>query len=99
MDVKNILLQGTLQEEVYMILPPDHKHEKDHNIGCKLKKSIYGLKQSSRAWYEKLSSYLIYYNFTISSADHSLSIIMVLVYVDDIIIIDNNIMKIRKIKM
>jgi Reverse transcriptase (RNA-dependent DNA polymerase) len=57
MDVKNIFLQGTLEEEVYMNLPPGHKKENISNLTCRLKKSIYGLKQSPRAWYGKLSHF------------------------------------------
>jgi Reverse transcriptase (RNA-dependent DNA polymerase) len=44
MDVKNIFLQSTLKEEVYMNLPLGHKHEGDPNLMCKLEKSIYRLK-------------------------------------------------------
>jgi Reverse transcriptase (RNA-dependent DNA polymerase) len=102
-DVRNVFLQGTLDEEVYMMLPPGHENEGDATIICKLNKSIYGLKQSPRAWYKKLSSYLISYNFQISSADHSLFskrsdnwIIVILVYVDDIIIMGNNLEEIKK---
>ena len=54
MDVKNTFLQGTLEEEVYMTLPPGHKLETNPNLACRLNKSIYGLKQSPRAWYGKL---------------------------------------------
>jgi Reverse transcriptase (RNA-dependent DNA polymerase) len=44
MDVKNIFLQGTLDEEVYMTLSPDHKNVSNSSLVCKLKKVIYGLK-------------------------------------------------------
>jgi Reverse transcriptase (RNA-dependent DNA polymerase) len=44
MDVKNVFLQSTLKEEVYMNLPLSHKHEEDPNLMCKLEKSIYRLK-------------------------------------------------------
>jgi Reverse transcriptase (RNA-dependent DNA polymerase) len=74
MDVKNIFLQGSLEEEVYMTLSPGHGKEHDARLVCKLIKLIYGLKQSSRAWYEELSSHLIFYNFKINNVDHSLFI-------------------------
>jgi Reverse transcriptase (RNA-dependent DNA polymerase) len=70
-----------------------------------LKKIIYGLKQFSKTWYDKLNSYLNFYNFTVSSADHSLfikrndnSTTIVLVYVDDIIIIGNDQGEINNVK-
>jgi Reverse transcriptase (RNA-dependent DNA polymerase) len=101
--VKNAFLQGTLDEEVYMTLPPGYKKEGNANTVCKLNKSIYGLKQSPRAWYGKLSSYLI--SCDVSSADHSLfskidnnCIIIILVYVDDIIITGNNLEEIKRVK-
>jgi Reverse transcriptase (RNA-dependent DNA polymerase) len=105
MDVRNAFLQGTLEEEVYMDLPPGHDRERDSNLACKLIKSIYGLKQSPRAWYEKLSSFLISCNFKISNSDHSLfininnsHITIILVYVDDIIVTGNNENNIELIK-
>jgi Reverse transcriptase (RNA-dependent DNA polymerase) len=70
MDVKNAFLQGTLEEEVYMSLPPGYIRENTSNLVCRLNKSIYGLKQSPRAWYDKLSSHLLSYNFKICNADH-----------------------------
>ena len=63
------------------------------------------MKQSPRAWYGKLSSYLISCNFKVSNADHSLftkcdgtNTTLVLVYVDDIIVTGNNFEHIQKIK-
>jgi Reverse transcriptase (RNA-dependent DNA polymerase) len=97
MDVKNVFLQGTLEEVVYMNLPPGHKMKNVSNIVCRLKKSIYGLKQSPRAWYDKLSQFLLSCNFKVSNANNSLftkisnnNIIVVLVYVDGIIITGNS---------
>ena len=58
MDVKNAFLHGDLEEEVYMKLPPGHPRENEPNKVCRLYKAIYGLKQSPRASYSKLSSVL-----------------------------------------
>jgi Reverse transcriptase (RNA-dependent DNA polymerase) len=75
-----------------MTLPPCHKRENMSNLVCRLNKSIYGLKQSSKAWYEKLSHFLLSCNFKTSWADTSLftkhneyGITIVLVHVDDIL--------------
>jgi Reverse transcriptase (RNA-dependent DNA polymerase) len=88
-----------------MMLPPGHKEKGNANIVCKLNKAIYGLKQSPRAWYEKLSNYLIFCDFKVTNADHSLFskidknyTIIILVYLDDIIVTENNLEEIRKVK-
>lgn len=63
---------------------------------CKLHKFSYGLKQASRAWFEKLREALLHWGFIHSKADPSLfycasstKVILILIYVDDIIISAN----------
>ena len=43
-DIKNVFLNGDLDEEIYMRFPPDFEHEVNSGSVCKLKKSLYILK-------------------------------------------------------
>ncbi|KAL0446503.1 UNVERIFIED_CONTAM: Retrovirus-related Pol polyprotein from transposon RE2 [Sesamum latifolium] len=54
MDIKNAFLYGDLNETVYMDQPPGYVAQgRKQRMVCKLKKAIYGLKQSPRAWLDK----------------------------------------------
>jgi hypothetical protein len=55
MDVKTAFLNGDLEEKVYMKQPKGFFMEGKEHMGCRLKKSIYGLKQASRQWYLKFN--------------------------------------------
>ncbi|KAJ4817812.1 hypothetical protein LUZ62_030378 [Rhynchospora pubera] len=97
LDVNNAFLHGDLKERVFMSQPPGFIDPTRPNHVCLLSKSLYGLKQSPRAWFQKLSSTLLALGFFESQYDPSLFIshahnhlTMVLVYVDDILITGSN---------
>nr|GEZ33216.1 copia protein [Tanacetum cinerariifolium] len=63
MDVKTAFLNGPLKEEVFVRQPDGFVDPDFPNHVYHLKKVLYGLKQSPRAWYDKLSSFLIKNHF------------------------------------
>ena len=63
MDVKTTFLNGDLEEEVYMDQPDGFSIEGNNHMLCKLKKSIYGLKQASRQWYLKFNDTITSFSF------------------------------------
>lgn len=94
MDAVTAFLNGKLTEEIYMEQP--QHFEDGTKRSCKLIKSIYGLKQSSRVWNETLNETLIEFGLTRSAVDQCLyyriadgKILIVAIYVDDILIFSN----------
>ena len=104
LDVNNAFLHGELHDDVYMTLPLGFPAPGPNKV-CKLTKSLYGLKQASRQWFEKLSQVLLECGYTQAFADHNLFIkqgsstfTALLVYVDDIILAGNSLAEFDSIK-
>ncbi|RVW76641.1 Retrovirus-related Pol polyprotein from transposon TNT 1-94 [Vitis vinifera] len=94
LDIKNAFLHGDLAEEVYMEQPPGFVAQGESGLVCRLRRSLYGLKQSPRAWFSRFSSVVQEFGMLRSTADHSVfyhhnslgQCIYLVVYVDDIVI-------------
>lgn len=95
LDVRTAYLHGDLKEEVFMRQPPGFVEPGQEHFVCRLKKSIYGLKQSARCWNQKLQEVLVRMGFKPGQADACLytksvgtctNTVYVLVYVDDIVV-------------
>nr|GEY99245.1 ribonuclease H-like domain-containing protein [Tanacetum cinerariifolium] len=104
LDINNAFLYEELEEDVYMSIPEGYSDKNDKRV-CKLVKSLYGLKQASRKWNEKLTFMLINNGIVQSLNDFSLFVkndkdvmLIWLVYVDDIFAIGNNVNEINKFK-
>ncbi|KXJ68982.1 hypothetical protein RP20_CCG000687 [Aedes albopictus] len=91
MDVKTAFLNGELQEEIYMVQPDGFQQGKE--LYCRLNRSLYGLKQSSRAWNDKFHKFIEKLGFVRSANDQCLYVrgkglekVILVLYVDDILL-------------
>nr|CAN70115.1 hypothetical protein VITISV_020105 [Vitis vinifera] len=106
LDVKNAFLNGDLEEEVYMDIPAGLETTSNFNKVCRLRKSLYGLKQSPRAWFERFTKVVKRYGFVQCQSDHTLfvkhfpegKLAIIIVYVDDIILTGDHEEKIDLLK-
>lgn len=97
MDVKSAFLNGYIKEEVYVEQSPGFKNEKFPNHVFKLNKALYGLKQALRAWYSRLTEFLLKNGFikghvdtTLFIKNTSLDLLVVQIYVDIVFRPTNN---------
>ncbi|GKD92174.1 retrovirus-related pol polyprotein from transposon TNT 1-94 [Tanacetum coccineum] len=91
-DVKTALLNGFINEEVYVAQPPGFIDFAKPNHVYRLKKALYGLKQASKAWYDRLKVFLVKHDYNMGMVDKmlfskkkGLNLIIVQIYVDNII--------------
>ena len=98
MDVKTAFLNGDIEEIMYMVQPEKFVLGDSKSMVCKLKKSIYGLKQASRQWYYKFYQVITSYGFEANVVDdcvyHKFSgskYIFLVLYVDDILLASKDI--------
>ena len=91
MDVKSAFLNGYINELVYVEQPPGLEDDKPNHV-YKLRKELYGLKQASKAWYERLRDFLLSKGFKMGKVDTTLftkkigkDLFVLQIYVDDII--------------
>jgi hypothetical protein len=105
MDVKIAFLNGNLTKDVYMTQPEGFVDPKHDEKICKLQKSIYGLKQASQSWnmcfdkvvkefgfIKNVEEYCVYKKVSVST------VVYLVLYVDDILLIRNDIPMMEAIK-
>ncbi|GJV15917.1 retrotransposon protein, putative, ty1-copia subclass [Tanacetum coccineum] len=105
MDVKTAFLNGYLNEEVYMEQPKGFVSQKFPNRVCKLKRSIYGLKQASRQWNKRFDDEIKKFGFNQNRDEPCVYVkasgsyvTFLILYVDDILIMGNNIPMLQDVK-
>jgi hypothetical protein len=96
MDVVTAFLYAPIDEEIYMKQAPGFEEPGKERLVCRLKKSIYGLKQSPRLWNKVIDKFLKNEKFKVIDADCCIYMktkrektIMVSLYVDDLLIASN----------
>ena len=91
MDVKTTFLNGVIEEEVYIEKTPGFETHNKEPYVCRLKKALYGLNQSLRAWYGRIDGFLMNLGITKRKANYNLyykveddEIMILLLYADDL---------------
>ena len=105
MDVKTAFLNGNLTEDVYMTQPEGFVDPKKSSMVCKLQRSIYGLRQASRNWNIRFNEAVKEFGFIKNDCDHCVfkkvsgsSVAFLILYVDDILLIGNDVQMLESVK-
>ena len=96
MDVKTAFLNGELDEKIYMDQPLCFESKGQERKVCKLKRSIYSLKQAYRQWNIKFHHAVLKDDFKMMEEDHCVYLkrsnngfIILSLYIDDILLVRN----------
>ena len=105
MDVKTDFLNGNLTEDMYMMQPEGFVDPNNDGKVCKLQKSIYGLKQASRSWNIRFGEVVKEFGFIkneqescVYKKESGSSLVFPILYVDDILLIGNDITMLESVK-
>ncbi|KAK1647994.1 hypothetical protein QYE76_065799 [Lolium multiflorum] len=105
MDVKTAFLNGDIEEELYMVQPKGFVDPKNADKVCKLQRSIYGLKQASKSWNRRFDKVIKDFGFIQCHGEACIykkvsgsSVAFLILYVDDILLIGNDIELLSSVK-
>lgn len=103
MDVETAFLNGVIKSEVFINQPKGY--ETADNKVYKLQKALYGLRESSRVWYDCFNKFIEKLGFVRSNYDHCLFVnntnkdpVYILIFVDDLLICCKDKIKIIEVK-
>ena len=107
LDVKIAFMHDYLDEEIFMEQPKGFKVKGKENMVCKLKKSLYGLKQAPRQWNKKFDSFMMSREYKRTFEDPCIYVrkfpddkfIILLLHVDDMLIVGQDAVMIKTLKM
>ena len=104
LDVNNAFLNGDLVEEVYMSSPLEFEAQFGQHV-CKLQKSLYGLKQTPIAWFDRFTIFVKSQGYSQGHSNHTLFTkvfkigkIVVLMHVDDTVLTGDDHAEISQLK-
>ena len=106
MDVKTAFLNGNLDKEIYMMQPEGFIAKNQEHMVCNLKRSIYGLKQTSRSWNIRFDQAIKSFGFEqnldescVYKRNQDKVVMFLVVYVDDILLIGNDVGVMSSVKV
>ena len=106
MDVRTAFLNGFIKETIYMQQPVGFVASVDSHKVCKLHRSIYGLKQASRSWNIRFDDAVKSFGFIknidepcVYRKENNNAITFLVLYVDDILLIGNNVGMLSEAKL